>query len=199
LQRRADLKLLHALIQIATEDRRIVDAGYFPYVSLVGSTLYIPGKKQITAVTPIIEGQTPLGTEGRYGASLSWQILDNGQVTGASRQVDGIRQEYEVTLRQLEQNIPRQLARVGHALEDADAQLAALNQSLAEAEEYLRVTENRVSLGEATQLDFSDAQCHLLAVRSGIVEALFNYGSALAELDWITGRYLEFAAPAPER
>jgi len=198
-ERRADLKFLRALIQMATEDRRVVDAGYFPFVSLVGSTLYIPGKRQITAVTPIIEGQTPLATEGRYGVSLSWQIVDNGQVTGASRQVDGVRQEYEITLRQLEENIPRQLARAGHAMEDAEARLAALDKSRAEAEEYLSVTENRVSLGEATQLDFSDAQRHLLDVRSGIVEARFQYDSALAELDWITGRYLEFAAPEPER
>jgi outer membrane protein TolC len=199
LERRADLKLLRALIQITAESRRMVDAGYFPFVSLVGSTLYIPGKKQLTAVSPIIEGQTPLATEGRYGVSATWQIVDNGRVTGVSREIEAVRQEYVVTLRQLEENIPRQLARAGHALEDADARLAALKKSQAEAEEYLRDTESRVSLGEATQLDFSDAQRHLLAVRGGIVEALFQYDSALAELDWITGRYLEFAAPAPDR
>jgi outer membrane protein TolC len=199
LQQRADLKFLRALIQIATEDRRMVDAGYFPFVSLVGSALYIPGKKQITAVTPIIEGQTPLGTEGRYGASLTWQIVDNGQVTGARREVEAVRREYEVTLRQLEQNIPRQIAGVGAALQVARAQLEALNKSEAEAEETLRLTENRISLGEATQLDFSDAQRHLLAVRGGIVDARFQYDCGLAELDWITGRYLEFAASQPER
>ncbi len=196
IQRRADLKLLRALIQSTAEDQRITDAGYFPYVSLIGSALYIPGKKRITQATPIIQGQTPLASEGRIGGALTWQIVDNGQVTGASRQLAAIREEYALSLKQLEENIPRELARIGHSLEDADAQLAALNKSVATSEEQLRLVESRIAVGQATQLDFSDSQRNLLAVRSGVVDALFHYNTALAELDSVTGRYLEFAEPA---
>jgi outer membrane protein TolC len=198
LQRRPDLKLLRKLIQSAAEDRRVTEAGYFPAVSLVASGLYLPGHKLLYQTTPIIEGQTPYATDGRFGAQLTWQIIDNGAVTGASRRLDGVRWEYAITLRQLEQNIPRELARIAHSLEDADSQLAALNQSVTEADEDLRLIEARIGLGEATQLDFSDAQRDLLAVRHGVVDALYQYNLALAELDWTTGRYLEFAEPAPE-
>jgi outer membrane protein TolC len=195
LKRRADLKLLRALIKSAAEDKRIVDAGYFPYISLIASGLYIPGKKQVSQVTPIIQGQVALATEARYGGALTWQIVDNGSVTGASRQVAAVRQEYEISLRQLEQNIPRELARIGHSIEDANAQLTALNQSVTESAEQVRLVESRISVGQATQLDFSDAQRNLLAVRQGVVDALFQYDTALADLDGVTGRYLEFAEP----
>ncbi|MDB6022087.1 MAG: transporter [Pedosphaera sp.] len=197
-QRRADLKFLRTLIAMANEDRRVTQAGYFPYVSLIGSALYIPGRKRTYQVMPIIEGQQPFGTDIRGGVSLTWQIVDNGAVTGASRRIAGIRGEYEVILKQLEENVPRELGRVAHSLENAGAKLAALEKSTTEAEEGLRLIETRIGLGEATQLDFSDAQRNLLAVRHAVVDALFEHASALAELDRVTGRYLEFAEPVKE-
>ncbi len=199
LKRRADLKLLRAMIKSAAEDKRIVDAGYFPYISLIASGLYIPGKKQVSQVTPIIQGQVALATEARYGGALTWQIVDNGSVTGASRQLTAVRQEYEISLHQLEQNIPGELARIAHSIEDANAQLTALYQSVAESAEQVRLVESRISVGQATQLDFSDAQRNLLAVRQGVVDALFQYNTALADLDGVTGRYLEFAEPSAKQ
>jgi outer membrane protein TolC len=196
LQRRSDLKFLRALIGITKEDRQVVEAGYWPEISLVGSGLYLPGKTRVYQATQIVEGQIPLSTEAREGVAATWQIIDNGQVTGASREIAGVQQEYEIILAKLEQDIPRSLTRIRHSLEDADAQLAALGKSLHEADENLRLVESRISVGEATQLDFSDAQRNLLAVRSGLADATFEYNAALGELDWVTGRYLEFTQPA---
>jgi outer membrane protein TolC len=195
-RRRPDLKFLRTLIRVATEDKRIVDADYFPYVSAIASGLYIPGKKPVYQATPIIEGQQPLGSDGRGGVNLTWQIIDNGRVTGERRRIEGLRGEYEIILRQLVENIPRELERVSHALENADAKLQALEKSTKEAEEDLQLVETRISVGEATQLDFSDAQRNLLAVRHGVVDALFQQAFARAELDLATGRYLEFAEPS---
>lgn len=194
-QRREDLKFLRILIRGATEDRRIVDAGYFPYISAIGSGLYVPGKKPIYQATPLFQGQQPLGTDIRGGLNLTWQIVDNGRVTGERRQVEAVRVQYQLVLAQLEQNIPRDLERISHALENTDAKLNALQKATTEAEEGLKLIESRISLGEATQLDFSDAQRNLLAVRHGVIDALFQHASALAELDLATGRYLEFAEP----
>jgi outer membrane protein TolC len=196
LQRRSDLKFLRALIQITKEDRQTVEAGYFPEISLVGSGLFLPGKTRVYQATQIVEGQIPLSTEAREGVAATWQIIDNGQVTGASREIAGVQHEYEIILAKLEQDIPRSLARIRHSLEDADAQLAALGKSQQEADENLRLVESRISVGDATQLDFSDAQRNLLAVRRGIANATFEHNAALGELDWVTGRYLEFTQPA---
>ena len=194
-EQRADLKFLRTLIRLANEDQRVVQAGYFPNISAIASSLYIPGRKLVYQVTPIIEGQTPFGTDIRGGVSLTWQIIDNGSVTGPSRRIAAQRGEYEVVLNQLEQNIPRELDRVALSLQDADAKLAALQKSTQEAEEGLNLVQTRMALGETTQLDFSDAQRNLLAVRHAIVDAQFQRAFALADLDRITGRYLEFAEP----
>ncbi|HWF20113.1 MAG TPA: TolC family protein [Verrucomicrobiae bacterium] len=192
-RQRADLKFLRALIGMAKEDERVVGADYFPYVSAIASSLYIPGKRPVYQATPIIEGQQPLGTDYRGGVNLTWQIIDNGRVTGVRRQIKGLREEYAIVLGQLQENIPRELERISHSLENADAKLNALEKSTTEADQGLKLIETRISLGEATQLDFSNAQRDLLSVRHGIVDALFQQAWAKADLDRVTGTYLEFA------
>jgi len=192
LGNRADLKLLRALVDATAAERQIVQAGYFPFVALTGSAVYVPQGYLLTKQTYIVPGQEIQSTEARYGVSMSWQVIDNGQVTGASRRIEAIRQIYEVSLHKLEQNVPRELAAVEGSLQYADARHAALVKSTMEAEENLKLIETQVGLGQATQLDFLNAQSNLLSVRAGLEDATYTHELARAELDRVTGRYLQF-------
>lgn len=192
LEHRADLKLLRALRDAAAADKQITQAGYFPFVSLIGSALFIPENYLVTRQTQIVVGQQTESTEARAGVALSWQIVDNGQVTGASRQFEAVREAYEIDLHRLEQNIPRELATVEGMLQDADARREALMKSAAEAEENLKLIETQIRLGQATQLDFLRAQTDLLSVRDGIADATYTHEVARADLDRVTGRYLQY-------
>jgi outer membrane protein TolC len=192
LQHRADLQLLRAMVDATAADRQTVQAGYFPLVSLVGTALLIPESYLLTKQTQIVAGQQTESTEGRAGVALSWQIIDNGQVTGQSRKIEATRQIYQITLRKLEQNVPRELATVEGSLQDADARRDALVKSVAEAEENLKLIETQIGLGQATQLDFLNAQSNLLSVRAGLEDATYSHEIARAELDHVTGRYLQY-------
>ncbi len=192
LQHRADLKLLQALVDATAADKQTVQAGYFPTVSLVSTALLIPQTLLVHKETAIVVGQDTRSSEVRAGAELSWRIIDNGQVTGASHQLEAVRQAYEIMLHQLQQNIPRELAVIQGELQNADTRREALNKSAAEAEENLELIEAQVALGQATQLDFLKAQSNLLSVRVGIVEATYSHAVACAELDHATGRYLQY-------
>jgi outer membrane protein TolC len=192
VQHRADVKLLEALVDATGADRQTVQAQYYPLVTLVASGLFIPQSLLISKQTSIVAGQDPRSSQVEAGVEMSWQIIDNGRVTGASRQIEATRQAYKIALRQLEQNIPLELAAIEGALQNADARRDALVKSAEEAEENLRLIERRVSLGEATQFDFLQAQSNLLSVRAGIVDAIHSHEVARAELDHATGRYLQY-------
>ncbi len=194
LRERADLKFLRALADSAEADKQTVQAGYFPMISLTASTLFIPedvllNKKSATAV----QDQAALSTQNRAGPQLSWTVVDNGRVTGTALSLEAVRQEYEISLQKLEQDVPRELARIKGSLEDADAQRTALLKSADSAEENLKLIEAQLSLGEATQLDFLNAQRDLLSVRASIFNATYNHEIARADLDRVTGRYLGFS------
>jgi len=199
LRDRADLKLLQALVDATASEKRITQAGYFPLVSLTASELFLPSDILLSKrSTTVVTDQGTISSEHRAGVQMSWAIIDNGQVTGAARSLEAVRQEYQIDLCKLEQAVPRELARIRGDLEHQDAQLAALQKSAEEAEENLKLIESKVALGQATQLDFLDAQRGLLSVRAGIVSAVYLHEVARAEIDLATGRYLEFtAAGAP--
>jgi outer membrane protein TolC len=194
LHHRPDLKLLEALVAAAESDRRAARAGYFPLVSLTASTLFVPENELLSRQTGVVPGRDTRTTELRAGVALSWRVVDNGQVTGASRRAEAVRQTYEIMLRKLEQNVPRELAAVEGALQNADARRDALLKSVEAAEENLKLIESKVALGAATQFDFLKAQGNLLSVRAGIVDATHTHEVARAELDRVLGRYLQYSA-----
>lgn len=192
MEHRADLKLLQALSDAARDDRRTVQAGYFPLVSLTASALYIPENKALSKQTDIVPGRDTRLSEVRAGVAMSWQVIDNGQVTGASRRIEASRQQYEIALHNLKQDIPRELATVEAALQAANARRDALAKSAEAAEENLKLIEAQVTLGQATQFDFLKAQSNLLSVRAGVLDATYSHELARADLDRVTGRYLEY-------
>jgi len=194
LGHRADLKLFQALADAMGADKQTVQAGYFPLVSLIASGLLIPQNLLVSKQTSIVPGQDPRTSDVRAGVEMTWLVIDNGQVTGPSHRLEAVQQEFEITRRKLEQNIPRELAVIEGALESADARHDALLKSAEAAEENLRLIEAQVALGAATQLDFLKAQTDLLSVRVGIADATQSYEVAQAELDRATGRYLEYRA-----
>src|SRR5579859_1242884 len=192
LGHRADLKLLRALADATAADKQATQAGYFPTVSLIASGLLVPQNILVSKQTSLVPGQDPRTSEVRAGAALTWQVIDNGQITGASRRLEATRQEYEIALHKLEQNIPRQLATIACELQSADTRHEALLKSVESADENLRLIEAQVSLGEATQFDFLKAQSNLLSVRAGLANTTLTHEVARAELDQATGRYLQY-------
>jgi len=196
LQHRADLKLLQALIDATTADKQTVQGAYLPTISLVASGLFFPQSALVSKQTDIVPGQDTRTSQLEAGVAMSWRIIDNGQVTGASRQLAATQQAYEITLRKLEQNVPRELATVEGALQSADERHEAFLKAAEAAEENLRLIEAQVTLGQATQFDFLKAQTNLLSVREGIADATHSHEVARAELDHVTGRYLEYITAA---
>ncbi|HTS17808.1 MAG TPA: TolC family protein [Verrucomicrobiae bacterium] len=192
LAHRADLKLLDALVDATAADKQSTEAGYFPVISLIGSALFIPENYLLTRQTQIVVGQQTESSEGRVGVALSWQVIDNGQITGASHQLEAIRQEYVIDRRKLQQDIPRELVAVKNALQTAEARHDALAKSATAAEENLKLIEAQIRLGQATQLDFLKAQTDLLSVRAGVADATYVHEVARANLDRVMGRYLQF-------
>lgn len=195
---RPDLALLREWISATADDRRIAQAGYLPFGRYEVTLLYYPEDALTSRDTELVRGQESRSSEYRHGPAFTWRVIDNGLVFGASRRLQAARESHEITLRKIEQNLPREIARVGTALNDAQARLAALDKSITHAESNLKLVETRLLIGHASQLDFLFAQRDLLSVRRAVIEAIFEQKVALAELDRVTGRYLAFGEAGKE-
>src|SRR2546430_4412147 len=192
LERRTDIKLARLLVRAANEDERIIAAGYYP--SAAGSVTgdYIP----VSGIHR--EGSTSrtedfVGSEIREGAAYTWQVIDNGKVSGAVLKARKAREINEVELQKLEASVGRQLSQIRNDLAGIEARHKSFAAGTDTAEQTAAAVQQNLGSGLASQLEYRLAEGNYLKTQSGLLEASYLQNVQLAEWDRATGRYFQFA------
>jgi len=192
LERRTDIKLARLLVRAANEDERIIAAGYYPSASGLIQADYIP----VTGIHR--EGSTSrtqdfIGSEIREGAAYTWQVIDNGKVTGAVIKARKAREINEVELHKLEASVGRQLSQIQNDLKGSEARYQSFAAGTSNAEQTAAGIQQNLGSGLSSQLEYRLAEGSSLKARSGLLEANYLHNVAQAEWDRATGRYFQFA------
>lgn len=192
LERRTDIKLARLLVRAANEDERIIAAGYYPSASGLIQADYIP----VTGIHR--EGSTSrtqdfIGSEIREGAAYTWQVIDNGKVTGAVIKARKAREINEVELHKLEASVGRQLSQIQNDLKGSEARYQSFAAGTSNAEQTATGIQQNLGSGLSSQLEYRLAEGSSLKARSGLLEANYLHNVAQAEWDRATGRYFQFA------
>jgi outer membrane protein TolC len=194
LDRRADLKLARLLVRAADEDKRIVQANYYPLVKAIVSGDYIP----VTGIHREGSGSPSrsddfISSEIRAGASYEWRVVDNGKVGGAVLRQREAREINAVLLAKMEANVPRDLARVESNLRAIEAQHESLVRAADVAQQNVVMLRENIVQGLASQLEYREGESSLLNARDRLLEATYRQNVARAEWDRATGRYFQFS------
>jgi outer membrane protein TolC len=192
LQRRADIRLARLMVRAANEDERIIAAGYYPVVNGTVTGDYIP----VSGIHR--EGSTSrtedfLSSEIREGAHCSWQVIDNGKVTGAVLKQRMAREINEIACRKLETNVGRELARLRNDLAGIDARHKSFANGTGAAEQSTAAVQQNLGGGLASQLEYRLSESSLLKTQTGLLETTYQQSVALAEWDRATGSYFQFS------
>jgi outer membrane protein len=192
LERRTDIKLARLLVRAANEDERIIAAGYYPSASGLIQADYIP----VTGIHR--EGSTSrtqdfIGSEIREGAAYTWQVIDNGKVTGAVIKARKAREINEVELHKLEASVGRQLSQIQNDLKGSEARYQSFAAGTSNAEQTAAGIQQNLGSGLSSQLEYRLAEGSSLKARTGLLEANYLHNVAQAEWDRATGRYFQFA------
>ena len=192
LQRRADVKLARLFVRAANEDQRIIAADYYPIVtgSLPGEYVPVTGihREGSTSKT-----QDFIGSEIREKAAYTWRVIDNGKVGGAVLKARSAREINELTCRNLEANIPRELSRISNDLKTTEVREKSLASATVAAEESARAVQQNLASGLASPLEYRVTQNAFLETKSGLLQATYQHNLAVAEWDRATGRYFQFS------
>jgi len=195
LTHRADLQALRLLIDATQQNKRIAESSQYPTIALAGNIQFIPESLIHKSGTLVQQGAVYEDTETSYGISGSWVVTDGGSAKALGSEYQAQKEGYQIKLKQLEDTVPLQLQQVDGTLQKAFAQLDGSEKNVALAEENFRQVEAQVANGDLPQLDFLNAQSNLLQARFNRINALLENNTAIADLDVITGRYLQFLAP----
>jgi len=196
LAHRPDLAALHLMIDAAQQEKNIAEAPQYPTIDLVANLQFIPESAIHKSGTVVQNGALNEDTQILYGVSGSWQVIDGGLAKANASQIQSQKESYQIHLKQLEDTVPLQLRQIDASLKEAAAQLQGSQENVKLAEENFRQVETQVAEGDLPQLDFLNAQSNLLQARFNRINALLENNTALATLDVVTGRYLEFLTPA---
>lgn len=120
------------------------------------------------------------------GVQLSWNVFNGNRTKNVISQQSA---EKEKLVHQLQQQQDEAALQVNHAKRQlSDASFAMKQQQLAveQSSEALRVLENRFTQGLVKTTDVLMAQTQLSQQQLGYVQAVFNYNTALAYLQFLT-------------
>jgi len=192
LEQRADLKLARLVARAANEQQRIIAAGYYPAVAanIVGDFIPVSGIHR--------EGSTRrtedfVGSEVREGAAYTWRVIDNGKVTGAVMKQRATREMNELTCRQLETNVGRELSRIRDQLSAIEARQKSFAAANDAAQDSAQLVAQNVAGGLASQLEYRLTQSGFLQTKSGLLTTIYEHNVARAEWDRAAGSYFQFS------
>ena len=193
LQNRPDLKLARLLVRAADEDQRMIEAAYYPAINAAVAGEYIPvsGVRRESEGSPR-RSDDVISPEVRAGAAYSWRVIDNGRVSGAAAKQGAVRQANELTLRKLETDVPRDLARIRNELEAIARKETSLANASSSAEQAATTVQENLAAGVVSQLEFRLAENALLDIKSALLGLAYQQQVALAEWDRARGLYFQF-------
>lgn len=191
---RADLKLARLLVRAATEDQRIIEAAYYPSINAVVSGDYIP----VSDIRRGSEGSARrsddiVSSEARVGGTYTWQVVDNGRVSGAAMQQRAVREINELVLARLEAEVPRELVRIANNVRGLASRQQSLAKAVTVAEKSVADVQNNLAAGLSSQLEYRTAESSFLETKAGLLSVAFEQNLARAEWDRAMGRYLQFS------
>jgi outer membrane protein TolC len=194
LEERPDLKLARLMVRAAREEQRMIEAAYYPGINIgaAGEGIPMSGVRKEASGSPNKSDDT-FSSEAREGGGYTWRVIDNGKVGGAVAQQRAARETNELLVHRMEQDVPRDLARIHNDLEAIATKQHSLMAASGSAEQSAATTRESLAAGIASQLEYRLAENSWLDVRSGLLGLAYRQNVALAEWDRALGRYLEFS------
>jgi outer membrane protein TolC len=193
LAQRADLQLARLMVRAAEEDQRIIAAQYYPALDAVVTGLGIPVTVHTANTGSARTSDNILSSEIAAGVAFTWQVIDNGRVSGQVARQRAIREMNEISLRQLETNAALDLKRIANNFRAIEGRWKSLNAAVAGAEQNVNVVQRTLEEGLSSQLEFRTAESSFLETKSALLTAAYQQNIARAEWDRATGRYFQFS------
>ncbi len=177
--RRAFLKVQRQQIKIQAENIKIALSGYKPQIT--GRAGYLTRNSRITDdIGDTVDGWF-------FGFTGTWNIFDgletNGRVKQAKAQLEAARVTYLDSVHQVELEVQQAYSNLIANRETIRSQ----QKNVEQAQEALRLANERLGAGAGTQLELLDARVALTRAQTTELVARGDYNRSLAEFDRATG------------
>lgn len=128
------------------------------------------------------------GTAWDAGLFFTWPLYDGLRTRGKVLQARSEQRQLAIDERALRDAIALEVRTARNAMVEAGAIVAALGQTVGQAERLLHMAEQGFEYGVKTRLDVDDAQLNLLQAQTALAQGERDYLVARANFVWALGR-----------
>jgi outer membrane protein TolC len=157
--------------------RRAREKGNLPALNLSSGFTYDPEGSGLGAATDSLSAT----------AQLSFPIFDGGLNRSLVRQARADEQSAKITLDQVTLGVSLEVRQAFLNVKSAEQQIQTSARALESARETLRVANLRYAEGVGTPVELSDANTQFVAARTAVVDAIYRYRIAVANLQRAVG------------
>ncbi|MEP6764496.1 MAG: TolC family protein [Gemmatimonadaceae bacterium] len=183
------IQLSEANLNIANAAKRTQKAAYFPTVRLSYSYIFSQASNGYSFGNVFLPFQQNPNQQ-QLGLSVSYSAFNGFTREAAAANSSIAIDNAEATLRDSRLAARANLTSQLRSLNNANARVQVQLQSIAAAEEDLRVQQQRYALGASTLLDLLTSQTQLNTARQALIQARFDARNAKAQLESLLGREL---------
>ena len=181
LGNRPEIKALDVKLEQTAQSRRLARSKYYPEVALQWD--YIQEGDE-----PYVEGSAVHdANRWQVMAVLSWTFFEWGKTGHAVREVESNRMQLVQTRSALEDQIRLEIKQAYLDLFEAEKNIPTTTKAVEQAEENLRVSQERYQAQVTTSTEVLDAQTLLTQARTNYYGALYSHHLARARLERAIG------------
>jgi len=175
---RPELHSLRAQQQAAAESISSLQKQYLPSVS--GNAQYNWSGREY----PLLQGWL-------WGVTLTVPLFDDILTTAQIGEQQATLRNLQAQEENLRQQVALEVRQSFLNLRQAEEAIRVSDQTLVQARENLDLAEGRYSAGVGNIIELTDAQVLLTTARANNIQALYNYRTAVAQLEKAIGQRLE--------
>lgn len=177
---RTDLEVARHNVDASAASVTQANAGNYPSVAVFGQL------SRSSSETPYRFG-AQTNQSLAWGVQGSWNLFDRFQTKLAKQRALADRRRDEYTLRQSELDAEKEIVQLHNSLVEAKEQYAVASGTIEQAQEDLRLANERFRVGAGTSLDVINAQVNLTRARTDAINALTAFLIARAQIARATG------------
>ncbi len=184
LHNRADLESLEYTVRARHKDVVSASSGFWPSLDLFWSY------SKYTNESPFRFGAATSDNLS-YGYQVSWTLFDRLQTWTQRSQAKASARIAEYNLNQAQLDAQLEIRRLYNSLLEARERTGLSRETIVQAQEELRLAQERFRVGAGTSLDRITAEVNLATARASEIQAICDFLIAQAQLDRAIGRLPE--------
>jgi outer membrane protein len=181
LHNRADLESLEYTVRARHKDVTSASSGLWPSFDLFWSY------SKYTNESPFRFGAAKSDNLS-YGYQISWTLFDRLQTWTQRSQAKASARIAEYNLNQAQLDAQLEIRRLYNSLLEARERTGLSRETIVQAQEELRLAQERFRVGAGTSLDRITAEVNLASARAGEIQAICDFLIAKVQLDRAIGR-----------